>query len=57
MVCAKGLKSPARMMIDTSAGRNLILKNSMNPKLTIDEKIVSKLTGINNLPLYTIEEV
>ena len=41
-------------MIDAGAGRNLIKQNAVNPKLPIDEKIVLKLTGINNLPLFTI---
>ena len=54
MICAEGLQSPAHMMIDTGAGRNLIKQNSVNPNLPIDEKIVLKLTGINNLPLFTM---
>ena len=29
----------------------------MNPKLPIDEKIVLKLTGINNLPLFTMGQI
>ena len=57
MICTKGLHSPARMMIDTGAGRNLIKQNAVNPKLPIDEKIALKLTGINNLPLFTMGQV
>ena len=57
MICAEGLQSPARMMIDTGAGRNLIKQNAVNPKLPIDEKIVLKLTGINNLSLFTMGQV
>ena len=56
MIYVEGLQSPARMMIDTGAGRNLIKQNSVNPKLPIDEKIVLKLTGINNLRLFTLEQ-
>ena len=37
MICAEGLQSPARMMIDTDAGRNLIKQNSVNPDLPIDQ--------------------
>ena len=57
MICAEGLQSPARMMIDTGVGRNLIKLNSVNPSLPIDEKIVLKLTGINNLPLFTMGQI
>ena len=56
MICAEGLQNPTCMMIDTGAGRNLIKQNALNPKLSIDEKIVLKLTGINNLPLFTMEK-
>ena len=56
MICSEGIQSPARVIIDTSAGRNLIKQNAVNPKLPIDEKIVSKLTGINNLLLFIITE-
>ena len=45
------------MEIDTGAGRNLIKQNAVNPKLPIDEEIVLKLTGINNLSLFTIGQV
>ena len=44
------------MMIDIGAGQNLILKNAVDPEITIDDKIVLKLTSINNSPLYTIEK-
>ena len=54
LICTEGLQSPACMMIDTGAGRNLIKKNAVNPKLPINKKIVLKLTGINNLPLFTM---
>ena len=57
MICAEGLQSPAHMMIDTGTGRNLIKQNAVNPKLPTDEKIVLKLTGINNLPLFTMGQV
>ena len=48
IICTEGLESPVCMTIDTGAGRNLIKQNSVNPKLPIDEKIVLKLTEINN---------
>ena len=57
MICAEGLKRPACRMIDTGAGRNLIKQISVNPNLPIDEKIVLKLTGINNLPLFTMRQM
>ena len=57
MIYAESLQIPARMMIDTGACRNLIKHNGVNPKLLIDIKIVLKLTGINNLPLFTMEQV
>ena len=57
MICAEGLQSPARMMIDTGAGRNLIKPNSVNPNLPIDGERVLKLTGINNLPLFTMGQI
>ena len=56
MICA-GLESPARTIIDTGAGRILIKQNAVNPELPVDEKIVLKLTGINNLPLFTMRQV
>ena len=56
MICVKGHQSPARM-IDIGAGRNLIKQNAVNPKLPIDEKIMLKITGINNLPLFTMGQV
>ena len=56
MICAEGVQSPVRMMIDTGAGRNLIKQNSVNPILPIDEKIVLKLAGINNSPLFTMRQ-
>ena len=57
MICAEGLRSHACVMIDTGVGRNLIKQNSVNSKLTIHEKIVLKLTGINNLPLFTTGQI
>ena len=57
MICAEGLQRPARMMIDAGAGRNLVKQNAVNLKLPIDKKIVLKLTGINNLPLFTMGQV
>ena len=57
MICAEGLQSPARMMIDTDAARNLIKQNSVNPNLPIDEKIVLNLTGINILLLFTMGQI
>ena len=57
MICAEGLQIPAHMMIDTGAGRNLIKQNFVNPNLPIDEKIVLKLTGINNSPLFTMGQI
>ena len=57
MICAEGLQSPARMMIDTGDGRNLIKQNSVNPNLPIDEKIMLELTGINNLTLFTMGQI
>ena len=57
MICAEGLQSPSCMMIDTGAGRNLIKQNAVNPKLPIDEKILSIVTGISYLPHFTMGEV
>ena len=37
--------------------RNLIKQNSVNPNLPINGKIVLKLTGINNLPLFTMGQI
>ena len=45
------------MMIDTGAGRNLVNQNAGNPQFPIDKNIVFKLTGINNLPLFTMGQV
>ena len=44
-------------MIDTGAARNLIEQKVLNPETPIDSKNVLKLTGINDLPLYTLEQV
>ena len=57
MICAEGLQSPAHMMIDTAAGQNLMKQNAVSPKFPIDKKIVLKLTGMSNLPLFTMGEV
>ena len=57
MICAEGLESLARMIVDTGAGRNLIKQNAVNSELSIDEKIVLKLTAINNSPLFTMRQV
>ena len=54
MICTEGLQSPARMMIDTGAGRNLIKQNSVNPNLPTDGKIVLKLTQTLTIPARTV---
>ena len=57
MICAEDLESPVRRMIDTVAGTNSIKQIPVNLDLPIDEKIMLKFTGINNLPLFTIGQV
>ena len=44
-------------MMNTDADRNLIKQNVANLESSMDEKIVLKVTGINDLPLYTIGQV
>ena len=41
-------------MIGTGAARNLIKQKVLNPEVPINSQTVLKLTGINNLPLYTL---
>ena len=43
------------MITDTGAGRNVIKQIAVNAKLPIDEEIVLKLAGINNLPEELLE--
>ena len=45
------------MMIDTGAARNLIKQKVLNPEVPINRENVLKLTGINDLPLYTLGKV
>ena len=44
-------------MIDTSAARNLIKQKVLNPEVPINSQNVLKLTGINDLPLYTLGQL
>ena len=44
-------------MIDTGAARNLIKQVVLNPEVPIISQNVLKLTGINDLPLYTLGQV
>ena len=44
-------------MINTGAARNLIKQKVLNPEVPINSQNVLKLTGINDLPLYTLGEV
>ena len=44
-------------MIDTAAARNLIKQRVLNPEVPINSQNVLKLTGINDLPLYTLGQV
>ena len=44
-------------MIDTGAARNLIKQKVLNPEVPINSQNVLKLTGINDLPLYTLGQV
>ena len=57
MIFAEGLQIPARMMINTGAGRNLIKQNVVNPELPINVKKVLKLIDINNLKFYPMGQV
>ena len=53
IISTEGLKTPTHMMIDTVAARNLIKQKVLNPEVPINSQNVLKLTGINDLPLYT----
>ena len=44
-------------MIDTGAARNLLKQKVLNPEVPINSQNVLKLTGINDLPLYTLGPV
>ena len=44
------------MMIDTGAARNLIKQMVLNPEVPINNENVLRLTGINNLRLYTLDK-
>ena len=48
---------PSIVICAEGAGRNMIKQNSVNPNMSIDEKIVLKLAGINNVPLFTMGQV
>ena len=45
------------MMINTAAARNLIKQKVLNAEVPINSQNVLKLTGINDLPLYTLGQV
>ena len=45
------------MMIDTGAAGNLIKQKILNPGVPINSQNVLKLTGINDLPPYTLGQV
>ena len=45
------------MIIDTGAARNLIKQKVLHPEVPINKQCVLKLTGINDLPLYTLGQV
>ena len=51
MVSANGLKNPARMMIDTGTGWNLIKLNIIENDIEINQNEILRLTGINNVPV------
>ena len=57
IISTEGLKIPEHMMIDTGAARNLIKQKVLNPEVPINSQNVLKLTGINDLPLYTLGQV
>ena len=41
-------------MIDTGAARNLIKQKVLSPEVPINSQNVLIITGINDLPLYTL---
>ena len=47
IVSADGLKNPARIMIDTGAGRNLIKLNIIEHDVEINQNEILRLTEIN----------
>ena len=53
IVSADGLKNPARIMIDTGAGMNLIKLNIIEHEVEINQNEILRLTEINNVPVYT----
>ena len=57
MVSANGLKNPARMMIGTGAGRNWIKLNIIENDVEINQNEILHLTGINNVPVYTLGQI
>ena len=44
-------------MIKTGAARNLIKQRVLNPEVPLNNQNVLRLTGINNLLLYTLGQV
>ena len=44
-------------MINTGSARNLINHKVLNPGVLINNQNVLKLTGINDLPFYTLGQV
>ena len=57
MVSTGGLKNPARMMIDTGAETNLIKLNIIEHDVGMNQNEISRLTGINNVPVYTLGQI
>ena len=57
IISTDGLKNPERMMIDTGAGRNLIKLNIIDHDVGINQNEVSRYTGINNVPVYTLGQI
>ena len=56
-ISTEGLKSPIDVMIDTGAIRNLIKQKILNPDIPINKQNVFKLTGVNDLPHYTLGQL
>ena len=44
-------------MIDTGAARKLIKQKVFNPEVLINNQNILRLTGMNNIPLYTLGQV
>ena len=57
IISTDGLKNPTHITIHSGAARNLIKQKVLKPDVSLNSQNIFKLTGIDDLPLYTLGQV